>query len=162
MKFAKGDSAFAKAFAKTQFVGHLEQGIAGPDIEWSYEYSPKVGDDGWHPSGHCTPSIHELWSIATGKTDEKITGMNKIFQVGHFWHQYLQYVTLNVMDMCNPSAIERTGTKVWGGTKKNPKPFHYATGSGDIAPVNLPNGKDVLIDFKTMSSYAYRNEEVGS
>jgi hypothetical protein len=153
MKFAKGDTKFVKAFGKTQFVPFLEKAINGWDGEWSYDYSPKKEDDGWHPSSHCTPTIHELWQVATGVAVDPFanSGMNKTFQVGHFWHQYLQHITLNVMEFCDESAIERRGEVRWGDG-----PFQYATGAGDIAPVTLPDGKELLVDFKTMASHTFR------
>lgn len=154
MKFAKGDSKFVKAFQKTQLVSHLDRAISGWDGDWEYKYSPKQGDDGWHPSGHCTPSVHELWQVATGQSENQFGDMNKTFQVGHFWHQYLQHIVLDVMGFCDESAIERSGEKRWGGG-----PFQYATGSGDIAPVVLPDGKELLVDFKTMSSHAFKRPD---
>lgn len=152
MKLAKGDSKFAKAFGKTQLVTHLEKAIAGPEFNWTYKYSPKQGDDGWHPSGHCTPSLRELYLIAT-EGDEDIKGMNKTFQVGHFWHQYLQEVALRA-ELCSKDAIERRGERRWGEGA-----YKYVTGSGDIAPCVLPSGKELLVDFKTMSSHAFRGND---
>jgi hypothetical protein len=151
MKFAKGDDTkFVKAFQKTQLASHLDRAINDWDGEWAYDYSPKKDDDGWHPSGHCTPTIHELWQVATGQAIDSFSNMNKTFQVGHFWHQYLQHIVLNVLEFCDEEAIERSGSRKWGDG-----PFEYATGSGDIAPVTLPGGKELLVDFKTMASRAF-------
>lgn len=94
----------------------------------------------------------------------------KTFQVGHFWHQYLQEICLRA-DFCSWKAIERRGMKGWG-PEDNPRPdpyfegdfmhwrpFHWVTGSGDIAPCLVPGEGKMLVDFKTMKSMDFRKQE---
>lgn len=37
-----------------------------------------------------------------------------------------------------------------------PQPYHWATGSGDIAPIELPRGWKGIVDFKTMGSGSFK------
>lgn len=154
MKFAKEDSKYIKTFGKTQLAHHLDRAASNWEGEWEYKYVPKVSDESWHPSSDCTPSVHELWQLATGLTQPSFDGMNKTFQVGHFWHQYLQHIVLNVLEFCDEKAIERSGERKWGD-----RPFELITGSADIAPLILPDGKELLVDFKTMGSHAFKKND---
>lgn len=134
-----------------KLVPLIERAIAQGDFEWTFDYSPKRGDDGWHPSGHCTPSLQELYRHARGELKDEIRpSLYKTFMVGHFWHQYLQ--TLMVENgLAEPDAIERSGESRWGLG-----PFQYATGSGDIAPAVLPHHGEYLVDIKTMNGHDFR------
>src|SRR4051812_13127807 len=131
---------------KTKLVVHLDKAIAADEYVWEAKFEPKLGDDAWHPSGDCIPSLHELWQKATGQGVEKDwSGMRKYGPVGHFWHQYLQFITKDVLEFCDAGAIERRGLKVWGYHDPNPpfrevrpKPFHWVTGAGDVAPADIP------------------------
>jgi hypothetical protein len=101
-------------------------------------------------------------------------GLGKIFQVGHFWHQYLQEICVRA-EFCAPEAIERKGLKGWKTADGrqfefdelsrpnsisesifDPAPFHWATGSGDIVPCEIPGHGPYLVDFKTMGSHVFR------
>lgn len=169
--------AFTKAFTKTKLGFHLDREIAKGEFIWNYKYEPKLEDNAWHPSGHCTPTLAELYHYAKDASKIELTanpdepreieaGLSKIFQVGHFWHQYLQEICLKA-GFCEESAIERRGRKVWkeigpiywGGSGDGimlSKPFHWATGSGDIAPCNIPGHGEYLVDFKTMGSHVFK------
>lgn len=157
---------------KNKLVPHLERVIGEGDFEWEYIYKPKEGDDAWHPSGHCTPTLNELYWIAKDPQKEKFgPGLYKTFQVGHFWHQWLQYIVEKKLEFAGPDDIERRGLKGWGamGTKQaevryfdhfeDPvlwRPFHWVTGSGDIAPCDIPGYGEFVVDFKTMGSHDYK------
>lgn len=142
---------------KFKLVPHLERVIQEGDFEWEYKYEPKKGDDGWHPSGDCTPTPFELWNKAMGYSEDTRSLPYKAFQVGHFWHAYLQHIVLEKLGFCGPDDIERRGTKVWGGSAELEwtKPYHWATGSGDIAPCVIPSHGKYIVDFKTMNGRDY-------
>lgn len=179
----------------TKLIQHIDKCIKDVgDFTWQYEYTPKEEDDAFHPSGHCTPSPWELYNYATdsGKlTMEAPADYNpdtesgpiqknrqegfsasilKTFQVGHFWHAYLQWIVEKKLEFCEPAAIERRGANGWGdmGFKRKEEPtynrsldpmwhpFHWVTGSADIAPCALPGFGDYLIDFKTMGSHDFK------
>lgn len=175
------NKGFTKAFAKTKLGYILDKEIGKGDFLWQYDYKPKLEDNAWHPSGHCTPSLLELYTYANGRpvVEEWPEGtypetiiqkpiepaLGKIFQVGHFWHQYLQEICVRA-GLCDESAIERRGKRGWGdraiGLTHPPKtlaysPFHWATGSADICPLEIPGHGGYLIDFKTMGSHVFRN-----
>lgn len=140
--------------AKQKLVPHIEREIAKGDFPWDFKYEQKVGDDGWHPSGDCTPSMHDLYMKATGQLDlfGPISGsLYKTFAVGHFWHGYLQWIVEKRLEFCGPEDIERRGKKAWAD-----KPYHYATGSGDIAPCEIPGHGPYIVDFKTMNTHAFK------
>lgn len=177
-------SGFTKAFTKTKLGFQLDKEIGKGDFIWQYDYKPKEGDDAWHPSSHCTPSPAELYHYALdsqaapaqedqpedgpapiqkNQAEGFTPGLYKIFQVGHFWHQYLQEVCLRA-GFCEEEAIERRGAVGWGflhkGSTPGPharwEPFHWVTGSGDIAPCEIPGHGPYLVDFKTMGSHVFR------
>lgn len=155
-------SKFVRNLAnKHKLVPHLDRAIQGGEFEWSYEFpGPKKGDTAWHPSGHCTPSVYDLWSIATTEPAERKlpASLLKTFQVGHFWHQYLQFVTVEKLEFAEWGEIECTGAKGWGdyGPGGGYEPFHWVKGSADICPVHIPVHGEYLIDFKTMKSADYK------
>jgi hypothetical protein len=131
---------------------HLERAIAGGDFEWSFDYRPKIGDDAFHPSGHCLPSAYELWQMTQNDEVELFSpGLYKTFMVGHFWHQYLQHICLEKLHFCEADSIERRGVRRWGDG-----PFHYASGSGDIAPCVIPGYGECVVDFKTMGTHDFK------
>ncbi len=94
--------------------------------------------------------------------------------MGHFWHQWLQHITLHKLEMCAPEAIERRGMKAWGDKETarvqitehglsagdwKPAAWHAATGSGDVAPLETPNWKGV-VDYKTMNSANFAQAKI--
>lgn len=155
---------------KYKLVPHLDLALAQEDFDWEFKYRPKQGDDAWHPSGDCTPSLRDLYLKAKGQMepDPISGGLRKIFMVGHFWHQYLQWVVEHQLGFAGPEDIERRGTRRWdipgrllrGDAQRDMnvqhKPYHWATGSGDIAPCRIPGHGDYVVDFKTQRSQAFR------
>lgn len=143
---------------KYKYVPFLEKAIADFEDPWEFVYTEKEPDAHWHPSGHCIQPATELYAIACGEVErEAISGsLRKIFQVGHFWHQWLQYITLHKLEMCAPESVERRGTRSWGDKKA---PFHSASGSGDIAPLETPGWKGI-VDYKTMNSANFAQAKI--
>lgn len=172
-----------------KLVPFLDKALATFDDPWEFKYEPKKGDTGWHPSGQCTPPVSDLYQNAKPEWDDwkavhegqaQYAGpqpgppikaeLRKTFMVGHYWHQLLQHLCLE-LNFCEPSAVERKGERGWstpicyytGGGGDGvwlPKPFHWATGSGDIAPCTLPNGWEGVVDFKTMSAQQYKQPDI--
>lgn len=155
---------------KDRLTPYLEKAIAEGEFHWEYAFNGKESDDAWHPSGHCTPSISDLYHYATEghKEERKFTsGLLKTFQVGHFWHQYLQWIVLHKLEFATAGAIEREGGLIWhengstsyyrngGPPPVTPRPYHWARGSADIAPLVLPDWQGV-VDYKTMGNHDYR------
>ena len=159
---------------KYKYVPYLEKAIGEFEDPWTFTYHEKEPDNFWHPSGHCTPPASELYGIATGQVKpEAISGsLRKTFQVGHFWHQWLQYITLHKLEMCKPEAIERRAMRAWGDKEVarvginehgltaegwKPAPFHAVAGSGDLAPLEAPDWTG-LVDYKTMNSANFKQQ----
>lgn len=172
---------YTKAFTKTKLGYILDKEIAKGDFLWQFDYKPKLEDNAWHPSGHCIPTLHELYTYAVdrpiveewpeGEYPKNIKSrpieapLGKIFQVGHFWHQYLQEICIR-SGLCDIDHVERRGFKAWGQaytTDKSEdfvyKPFHWVTGSADICPLDIPGHGPYLIDFKTMGSHQFRGNK---
>lgn len=170
---------FTKAFMKTKLGYVLDKEIGKGEFLWKFDFKPKLEDNAWHPSGHCTQSMYELFQFAYGRepVQEWPEGayplkieqrpveptLGKIFQVGHFWHQYLQEICVKA-GLALPEHIERRGLKGWGdhsldddGEVISYRPFHWVTGSADICPCKVPGNGEYLIDFKTMGSHVFRN-----
>ena len=145
---------------KYKLIPYLEKAIVGFDDPWEYKYTQKEKDDAWHPSGHCTPPVSELYEIAIGTHEgHDFSGLDKNFQIGHFWHQFIQYVILHKLEFCEPEAIERRGSRYWPQGVGKPGAFHWVTGAGDIAPIVLPCGWQGVVDIKSMGSYSFNKSE---
>jgi hypothetical protein len=147
--------SFTQNLARGQLIVPYLERFNDYDEEWTFTYVPKVPDDGWHPSGDCVPSVVDLWKKALGHAERAPhkPSTNRNFQVGHFWHALLQRIICEKLKFCTPEAIETQGTKVWGwADDTTPKAWNWATGSGDICPLNLPSGWTGVFDIKTMGS----------
>lgn len=174
MKFPKDEGRSSAAFARTlvknyKVVPVLDDFLKNEVTDFSFAYEPKLHDDGWHPSGHCLTPPSILYShAAEGHLLARETNaeQQKIFAVGHFWHQLLQHAALKT-GIAQSDAIERRGIRGWGVEEShdvewgtvNYYPWHYATGSGDIAPCDTGDWRGV-VDFKTMSSNQYRSSAI--
>lgn len=161
-----------------KLVGAIDKVIGDEEFTWKAEFGPKVGDDGWHPSGHCVPSVSALYSMASaalaGEEPKKpATSLMKSFQVGHFWHAYLQWIVVNKLGYAKDYEIEVRGYTGWGDEQKARymgqsgeqykcvhKPYHYATGSADIAPCAIPVHGDYLVDIKTMGAHDFKQMQL--
>lgn len=175
VKFPKSNRNFTKNLVKRhKLVPYLDKYLGTEVEQFTFTYEPKTKDDAWHPSGHCCPLPGALYEIASTPEEEKDwgTAMLKTFMVGHFWHQLLQKAVLD-LGFADESAIERRGLRDWGDhvdikfsvpsdvpIEAKFRPYHYATGSGDIAPCSIPNFGDYVVDFKTMSSHQYKGNGV--
>jgi hypothetical protein len=162
-------------FSKESFVRNLAKGnLLAPYLErydewdhpFTFDYRPKEGDDGWHPSGDCTPPVMDLWEKAMGRAERETISpiLQRAFLVGHFWHQVIQDALVR-MEFAAPEAVERKGRHAWkymvdepetpwNSTTWKPLPYHYATGSGDVAPLVMPNWEGIL-DIKTMNPQSF-------
>jgi hypothetical protein len=164
---------------KDKLVPYIDKVWETFDRPLLFSYEPKKSDLGWHPSSHCTPSPLELYDEAQLKMiDAVITeefymplpevnklsaSTRKAFLVGHFWHQILQHIICQELHWCKQEDIERHSVYDWSpvqpynGLNGLPrrKPFHYVSGSGDIAPCVAPDWTG-LVDIKTMGSRAFK------
>jgi hypothetical protein len=145
------------------------------DESFEFSYEPKITDYGWHPSGHCTPSILELYDYAKplylkAISVKSFSGLppasplpastRKSFIVGHYWHQVLQHIVCNKLHWCGPEDLERKGIRAWGDLSGDTfQPFHFATGSGDIVPCVAPNWTGI-VDIKTMSANQFKQNGI--
>jgi hypothetical protein len=156
---------------KHKLVQHLDKAIAADEFPFEFKMEPKQSDDAWHPSGHCTPPVSELYDIATGNHRSEFNqggGLNKAFAVGHFWHQWLQFIVVEKLGFASWDEVERRGSRGWGepeyrhahGHPIEWRPYHWATGSGDIAPCHIPNHGEYVVDFKTMSGQQYKQQNL--
>lgn len=137
-------------------VQHIDRAIGEGEMSWDAKFEPKVGDDAWHPSGDCTPSPYVLYHKAVDAVEG--TGLNphpvsllKTFTVGHFWHHYIQHIVVERLGFATWDEVEVRGESRWAD-----KPFHWATGSADIAPCRIPVHGDFLVDIKTMGAHDFR------
>lgn len=216
--------------SKAKLLPHLDRHLdADGEFPWKFDYEPKRFDDAWHPSGDCTPSMRDLYLKATGQLEARPISaqLRRTFMVGHFWHQYLQWIIEKRLEFCGPDDVERQGKIYWGdltpvvvdlasewdlhnyhplpdeqvrpecnlhsevGTrgeqwhgvitcdtcgnfgdlkyvkqycpKKSPnhaygvaQSFHWATGSADIAPCDIPGHGKFIVDFKTMKESDFK------
>jgi hypothetical protein len=148
-----------------KFVTHLDTFLASEPTGFEFKYESKVGDNAWHPSGDCLPSVTDLYEKATTPYVPRdiSSSLQKTFLVGHFWHQVLQWATVEI-GLAEPWAIECKREFDWsdsGGSfntrLEDRKPYHWISGSADIAPLVLPNSDEYLVDFKTMGNHDYKS-----
>jgi hypothetical protein len=164
-KFPKSSKYnFAKNVQKRYVLApHLDLYFANEVVGLEFKLEAKEKDDAWHPSGDCTPTVTELYYMALDRQAGRVEKrFSKAFPVGHFWHQLLQKAVLD-MGFATPEAIERRGLRGWGPEQPfdvrrecDYLPFHWATGQGDVAPLEIPGQPPFIVDFKTMSSRDYR------
>lgn len=146
--------AFVKNLIKGhKLAGHIDKAIGEGEFEWSAKFEPKVGDDGWHPSGDCTPNAYSLYQKAITLEEAKPhpASLLKTFTVGHFWHHYLQYIVVERLGFATWDDIEVKGERRWGEGA-----YKWATGSADIAPCRIPVAGEYLVDIKTMGSHDFK------
>lgn len=158
-----------------KLVQHIDRVLGEGDSTWSAKFEPKVGDDAWHPSGDCVPSPYVLYhkaldALAGTQVAPHPASLQKTFTVGHFWHHYLQHIIVERLGFAKPEAIEVRGKREWGPKVEKryfsdvhdpvwcteSKPFHWATGSADIAPCSIPVHGDYLVDIKTMGAHDFK------
>lgn len=146
----------------------LDKALCEFDEPWEFSYEPKGSDDAWHPSGDCTPDVLHLFEKATRQHEKESRSgsLLKSFMVGHFWHQWIQHVVVEKLEMADPDDIERTGLSHWGPwLTEDPwptaQPYHWVTGKGDIAPLVAPKWTGV-VDIKTMSSHQFKTGQIPS
>lgn len=147
--------SFGRLAVGDKLVPHLDKAIGLGDFKWKFDYSPKEVDDAWHPSGDCTPSTRDLYLKATGRVEDNPipAALRKTFLVGHFWHQYIQYILVEQLGYATASNIERKGERRWADG-----PYRWVTGSADVAPLVLPSGDEYLLDIKTMNAHNFRGQ----
>lgn len=156
MKIDKSKLNF-KMGKRYKLVPLLEKAIANHiGDEWVYKYADKQPDHHWHPSSHCTAPVSVLYDIATIVPKDAVyaphpNSLLKAFQVGHFWHQWLQY--LMVADgLCDESTVEQHKVKRFNRTDA---PYTGVAGSADIATIILGDWKGG-VDYKTMNSRDFK------
>lgn len=172
-------------YKKTILASQLDEAFKRFNEKFTFDYEPKKGDLGWHPSGDCLPPVSRLWGYAyfavngefhpsvTNATAKKdLNHLNKTFMVGHYWHQVIQYL-IQKEGWAAPEAIEGIGYRAWDSqgdyrfivASNDPtgdaivqgtvQPFHYVRGQGDVAPLIMPNWTG-LVDIKTMNPADYK------
>jgi hypothetical protein len=151
--------AFVRNLIKNhKLVNHIDKAIGAGEFTWSASFGAKQGDDAFHPSGDCIPSPYSLY--LSRMTDERrplTASMLKTFQVGHFWHAYIQHILVEQLNFCTWEEVERKGEKRWGDGR-----YQWATGSADVAPCRIPAQGDYLVDIKTMGAFDFKQNNIPS
>lgn len=162
----KIDKTKIRGFGKKQILApYIDKELRTFDEPWKASFEPKGGDTAWHPSSHCDMSPTKLYNYAVDymdTTDEPSEALpiseslRKSFAVGHFWHQFLQYIVTEQLKFCTWDTVEHRGSNIWKYKNKIsgshlPEPFHWATGSADHSEIDLPSGWNGIIDYKTIN-----------
>lgn len=129
----------------------MEKGVF-PE-EWVLKIKPnKPADDAFHPSGDCTPCACELYKKFTKGDGRKLDSTShKNFNVGHFWHLWLDCI-----------VVDGLGFAIWDDVEKDcayVAEKWWAKGSADIASCTIPGKGEYLIDWKTMNSRMFAMDE---
>ncbi|MDB5280877.1 MAG: hypothetical protein JWR61_5832, partial [Ferruginibacter sp.] len=118
----------------------------------------------------CASLYDKAVAVMAGEEGKKpSTSLMKAFQVGHFWHAYIQWIVVEKLGFATWDDVEVRGKTGWGemdqraaptrvgaSTQFFYKPYHWATGSADIAPCRIPVHGDYLVDIKTMGAHDYK------
>ena len=152
-----------------KLVPLLEKAIANhTDDQWVYKYQDKTPDHHWHPSSHPILPVSTLYEIATLDPEHAVfephpNSLLKIFQVGHFWHQWLQY--LMVADgLCDQSTVEQYAVKALRtGERYTDReaiylPYVGVAGSADVSTLTLGDWEGG-VDYKTMNARDFKEVE---
>jgi hypothetical protein len=146
--------AFVRNLIKNhKLVNHIDKAIGTGEFTWSASFGTKKGDDAFHPSGDCIPSPYSLYLSRHSEPRPHTASMLKTFQVGHFWHAYIQHILVEQLNFCTWQEVERKGQRRWAE-----KPYHWATGSADIAPCRIPSQGEFLVDIKTMGAFDFKRQ----
>jgi hypothetical protein len=173
-------NAGSTGYHKTILANQLDEAFKRFNGDFEFIYEPKKSDQGWHPSGDCLPPVSYLWGKAYASLHPEtatvpgkdLSHLNKIFMVGHYWHQIIQHIIITEC-WAAPSAIEGIGYRTWddegeyiytvgshadqsqvdtahNSNYESVKPFHYVRGQGDVAPLIMSSWAG-LVDIKTMN-----------
>jgi hypothetical protein len=154
----KKDSFTRGLVKRFKLAPHIDRAIAQGEVEWSATFGVKQGDDAFHPSGDCVPSPRALYDKITSLESEPISGsLYKTFQVGHWWHAYIQHVVVDRLGFSDRGQIERKGLRRWGNGA-----YQWATGFADIAPCCIPGHGEYLVDIKTQGSFDFKQQYLPS
>jgi len=153
----KKDTFVRNLVKNHKLAGHIDKSIGEGEFNWHAEFKVKQGDDGFHPSSDCTPSVFNLFRSRTTDSKGISTGLSKAFQVGHFWHAYIQWIVVERLGYASWDEIEVRGQRRWADG-----PYGWATGSADIAPCHIPSAGDYLIDIKTMRAPDFKQQGLPS
>lgn len=152
----KQDTFVRNLVKNYKLAGYIDKSISEGEFEWHAEFKVKNGDDAFHPSSDCTPSVAQLYKSRTTESQGISTGLSKAFQVGHFWHAYIQWIVVERLGFASWNEVEKRGEKRWAEG-----PYGWATGSADIAPCAIPGG-DYLVDIKTMRASDFKQQSLPS
>lgn len=151
---------FRKAFQPNQvLVPHLNVWFANakfPDAIPVTIHPNKEADDAFHPSS-ALKCARELYASLKGDLphEKHSVDSQKIFQIGHMYHSYLQWL-----------IVEELGFATWDEIEKE-YDFHFETLNGspyrvrgfiDIARCAIPNKGTFLVDVKTMNARIYAQD----
>lgn len=145
-------SKFVRSLVKGyKLAPHLDKAIGQGEFEWEAKFEVKKGDDAFHPSGDCVSSAYQLYTQTTRVSKPHSAGLLKAFQVGHFWHAYLQWIVVEKLGFSTWDEIEISHEMRWAEG-----PYGWARGSADIAPCRIPVHGDYLVDIKTMGGHDFK------
>lgn len=142
-------SRFTKGIAQKNLLtphinAYLEKGVF-PD-EWVLKIKPnKPKDDAFHPSGDCLLcrcALYKKFTVGDGRKLDSTSHKN--FNVGHFWHLWLDAIVVDGLGFATWDDVEKDCAFV--------AEHWWAKGSADIGKCSIPGKGDYLIDWKTMNS----------
>lgn len=153
----KKDTFVRNLVKNHKLAGYIDKSIGDGEFDWHADFKVKTGDDAFHPSSDCVPSVAALYKSRTTESQGISTGLSKAFQVGHFWHAYIQWIVVERLGFATWDDVEVRGETRWAEG-----PYGWATGSADIAPCRIPDMGDYLVDIKTMRASDFKQQGIPS
>jgi hypothetical protein len=148
------NSKFVRNLVKGhKLAPHLDRIIGEKEFAWEAKFALKDHDDAFHPSGDCVPTAAALYQATISEKKPPSSSLMKAFQMGHFWHAYLQWIVVERLGFSTWDEIEVSRETRWAEG-----PYGWARGSADIAPCHIPVHGDYLVDIKTMRGNDFKQQ----
>jgi hypothetical protein len=132
-------------------IPHIEtyQRAAKFPETWNIQIRNRKDPDGFfHPSGDCFTPPSQLYKQLKGQLIyiKPSPALRRTFDVGHFWHGYLQAMLLEMGFVTKENIERHIEHKIT--TKRG---FCVGSGTADLVDVEIPGHGKWLVDIKSMN-----------
>lgn len=155
---AKLGSQFAKHFVTNEvLVPHLNNWFGNTENfpeEIRFSIKPhKEADDAFHPSS-ALMCHRALLAKMEGLLPPEMARIDsqKTFMVGHYYHALIQYIVVEGLGFSTWDNIEKEFDLYFETPNGNP---YRVRGFPDISRMSVPDGREFLVDIKTMMARIY-------
>jgi hypothetical protein len=131
----------------------------------------KERDSALHPSSDSLGCARTMYVRRQAPPERHSGDLQRIFQIGHLYHAWIQHIVCHELELCDPSAVEREfrGTLCgqvadnsldWRTDPVIQNSIGWMRGFADIVPVEIPGKGNILVDIKTAASFKFKDVPV--